>query len=100
MPKARDIDDLRRILRQHMPVLREHYAVESLGLFGSYVRGDADSDSDLDVLVRFCQAPGLIRFVELENHLSDLLGLRVDLVMAEALKPNIGRRVLAEVESL
>jgi predicted nucleotidyltransferase len=100
MGQPRDLDDLRRILRQHMPLLRERYAVESLGLFGSYLRGDADSDSDLDLLVRFRQTPGLLRFVELENHLSDLLCLRVDLVMAEALKPNIGRRVLAEVESL
>ena len=100
MVEPRDIDDLRRILRQHMPLLRERYGVESLGLFGSYLRGEADADSDLDLLVRFHQTPGLIRFVELENHLSDLLGLRVDLVMAEALKPNIGRRVLAEVEAL
>lgn len=83
-----------------MPFLREHYGVESLGLFGSYLRGDAGPDSDLDLLVRFHHTPGLIGFVELENYLSDLLGLRVDLVMADALKPNISRRVLAEVESL
>lgn len=100
MPSVRDLDELRRILREQMPALREHYAVESLGLFGSYVRGDADSDSDLDVLVRFRQTPGLIGFVDLENHLSDLLGLRVDLVMEEALKPNVGRRVLAELEPI
>jgi predicted nucleotidyltransferase len=100
MPKLPDIDHLRRILRGHMPLLRERYAVEWLGVFGSYVRGDADSESDLDLLVRFRETPGLIRFVELENHLSDLLGVRVDLVMADALKPNIGRRVLAEVEPL
>ncbi len=40
---------------------------------------------------------GLLRFIELENYLSDLLGIRVDLVMAEALKPHIGQRVLQEV---
>ena len=50
--------------------------------------------------VRFHQTPELLPFVELENYLGDLLGLRVDLVMAEALKPNIGQRVLAEVELL
>ncbi len=100
MAEPHDIDELRRILLQHLPLLRERYGVESLGLFGSYVRGEASPKSDLDLLVRFHQTPGLIRFVELENYLSDLLGLRVDLVMAEALKPNIGQRVLAEVESL
>lgn len=100
MKQTRDVDELRRVLRDHMPVLRKRYGVKSLGLFGSYVRGEAGPDSDLDLLVRFYQTPGLIGFVELENHLSDLLGLPVDLVMAEALKPNIGRRILAEVESL
>ena len=100
MAEPRDIDELRRILRQHLPLLRQRYGVESLGVFGSYLRGEAGPGSDLDLLVRFHQTPGLIRFVELENYLSDLLGLRVDLVMAEALKPNIGQRVLAEVESL
>ena len=100
MPQRRDIDDVRATLRQHMPLLRERYGVESLGLFGSYARGESSPDSDLDLLVRFHQTPGLIRFVELENYLSDLLKIRVDLVMAEALKPAIGRRVLAEVESL
>lgn len=100
MPEPRDIDELRHILQQQLPLLRERFGVESLGLFGSYVRGEAGPDSDLDVLVRFQRTPGLIRFVELENYLSDLLGLRVDLVMAEALKPGIGGRVLAELQSL
>ena len=100
MAEPRDIDELRRILRQLMPLLRQRYGVESLGLFGSYVHGEAGPKSDLDLLVRFHQTPGLLRFVELENYIGDVLGLRVDLVMAEALKPNIGQRVLAEVELL
>jgi len=100
MVEPRDIAELRSILRQQLPLLRGRYGVESLGLFGSYVRREAGPESDLDVLVRFRHTPGLIRFVELENYLSDLLGVRVDLVMAEALKPAIGQRVLAEVEAV
>jgi uncharacterized protein len=92
-----DIAQLRDVLRQQLPLLAEHYGVASLGLFGSYVRREAHPDSDLDILVRFHHTPGLLRFIELENYLSDLLGVRVDLVMAEALKPHIGRRILAEV---
>ena len=94
----RDVAELRAALRRQLPLLRERHGVESLGLFGSYVRHEAGPDSDLDVLVRFREVPGLIRFVELENYLSDLLGVRVDLVMADALKPAVGERVLAEVE--
>jgi hypothetical protein len=98
MVSNRDTAEFRRILRRELPLLQERYEIESLGIFGSYVRGDAGPESDLDVLIRFRRNPGLIRFVELENYLSDVLGVRVDLVMADALKPNIGRRVLAEVE--
>jgi predicted nucleotidyltransferase len=98
MAHRRDIADLRGILREHLPMLEDRYDVASLGIFGSYARGDARPESDLDVLVRFRRVPGLIRFIELENYLSDILGVRVDLVRAEAVKPNIGRRILAEVE--
>jgi predicted nucleotidyltransferase len=93
----RDLTHLRNILRQHLPSLARHYHVASLGLFGSYVRHENRPDSDLDVLVTFSEAPGLLRLIELENHLSDLLGVKVDLVMRDALKPQIGRQVLAEV---
>jgi uncharacterized protein len=98
MPNSYDIAELRRVLQQHLPTLQERYGVESLGLFGSYVRGEASPESDLDVLVRFRRTPGLLRYVELENYLSDLLGVRVDLVMADSLKPKVGQRVLAEVQ--
>jgi len=100
MVSNRDTAEFRRILRRELPLLQERYEIESLGIFGSYVRGDAGPESDLDVLIRFRRNPGLLRFVELENYLSDVLGVRVDLVMADALKPNIGRRVLAEVEAV
>ena len=88
---------MRELLRQQLPLLSERYGVASLGVFGSYVRHEQQAGSDLDVLVSFRETPGLFRFIELENYLSDLLGVRVDLVMADALKPRIQRRVLAEV---
>jgi predicted nucleotidyltransferase len=93
----RDVAELRKLLRQELPFLVRQYHVASLGLFGSYVRGENRADSDLDVLVTFSEAPSLLRLIELENHLSDLLSVKVDLVMRDALKPQIGRRVLAEL---
>ena len=98
MASARDTSEFRAILRRELPRMRDLYGVESFALFGSYVRGEAGPESDLDVIVRFRRTPGLLRYIELENYLSDLLGVRVDLVMAEALKPKIGQRILAEVE--
>ena len=87
----------KRILRKHLPELREHYSVTSLGVFGSYVRGEQKKRSDLDVLVEFDQAPTLLEFVHLKRHLSELVGIPVDLVLKKTLKPNIGRYILAEV---
>jgi uncharacterized protein len=85
------------VLRERLPFLTARYRVASLGLFGSYLRGTQRPDSDLDVLVSFHEAPSLLHLIELENYLSDLLGVKVDLVMRDALKPRIGERVLREV---
>src|ERR1700719_4378790 len=84
-------------LREELPFLAARYHVTSLGLFGSYLRGTQRPDSDLDVLVSFSKVPSLLRLIELENYLSDLLGVKVDLVLRDALKPRIGERVLQEV---
>lgn len=90
------LDEVRQILREHLPELRARYGVRSLALFGSYVRGEQDVDSDLDVLVDYEAPPDLFQFVELEDTLSQLLGVKVDLVMKSALRPRIGKRILAE----
>lgn len=85
------------LLRRHLPELRERYGVRTLGLFGSYLRGEQRRGSDLDILVEFERTPTFFRFIELEDHLAGLLGVNVDLVMKSALKPRIGERILAEV---
>lgn len=82
--------------RQILPELQEEYLVETIAVFGSYVRDEAHSSSDLDLLVTFSEVPGLYRFLTLENRLSDLLEIKVDLVMKDALKPVIGERIIKE----
>lgn len=85
-----------KTLRQQFPSLTERYGVETLEVFGSYVRAEQRQDSDLDLLVTFRKTPGLLSFLALENQLSDLLGVKVDLVMKDALKPSIGKNILRE----
>jgi len=80
-----------------MPELKDRYKVTSLGVFGSYVRQAQRRKSDLDLLVEFQQAPSLLTFLRLEHDLSDLLGVKVDLVMKDALRPTIARRILNEL---
>ena len=86
------------LLRTHLPELRDRYGVKNLGIFGSYLRGEESEGSDLDVLVEFDgRSMGLFGFVALEEYLSELLGVKVDLVMKRALKRRIGKRILEEV---
>jgi uncharacterized protein len=91
------IERFRRLLREQLPFLAARYRVTSLGLFGSYLRGTQRPDSDLDILVTFEDVPSLLGLIELEQYLSDLLGVKVDLVVRESLKPHVGRSVLREV---
>jgi hypothetical protein len=95
----KSFDDIRRIIKGREKELKEKYGVKEIGIFGSYLRGEAKEGSDLDVLVEFEPdiRVSLLDFVELENYLSDLLGVKVDLVEKSALKPRIGRHILKEV---
>ena len=85
------------LLQRSAPELAQRYRMRSMGIFGSYARRQQRQGSDFDVLVEFSDTPSLLKFIEMENHLSDLLGVKVDLVMREALKPGIGERILSEV---
>ena len=96
MRKPNDLGKLQGLLHEQLGDLASSYGVSSLALFGSWVRGDQTPGSDLDVLVEFREPPSLLRFVDLENHLCDLLGVKVDLVMKDALKPRIAQRVRQE----
>jgi predicted nucleotidyltransferase len=86
-----------QIVRDHLPRLKEEYSIRSLGLFGSYVRGEQKKNSDVDILVEFYETPGLFTFIRLEQELSRIIGHKVDLVMKDSLKPSIGKRVIMEV---
>lgn len=57
-----------------------------VGIFGSFARGDNKKGSDLDILIEFKEAPSLLTLIKLENDLSEILGVKVDLVTTDALK--------------
>ena len=86
-----------RVLKQNLPSLAERYKVKYLGVFGSYIRDEQERTSDLDLLVEFYETPSLFQYIRFENYLSKLLGVKVDLVMKDALKPAIGKHILKEV---
>jgi predicted nucleotidyltransferase len=92
------IDKIRKILIRHRRELRRKYRVKEIGVFGSFVRNEQKKSSDVDILVDFIEVPGIFKYIELEDYLSQIIGVKADLVMKSALKPYIGRRILSEVE--
>jgi predicted nucleotidyltransferase len=93
------LDEIRQTLRGQKPYLAEKYGVRIVGVFGSYVRQEQRPDSDLDLLIELDRPPkiSLIGLVELEDYLSQLLGVKVDLAIKTNLKKRIGARILQEV---
>jgi predicted nucleotidyltransferase len=57
-----------------------------IGIFGSFARGDNKKGSDIDILVEFKESPTLLTLIKLENDLSEILGIKVDLITTGALK--------------
>lgn len=96
----KDLENIIVKLRKEFPRLQTQFKVSSLEIFGSFVRGEQKENSDLDVLVTFSDPPSLFTFIELEDDLSNLLGIKVDLVMKSALKANIKQRILSEALSI
>ena len=90
------MQDLTNRIEQLKPLLADSFKVQTIGIFGSYVRGEQKKKSDLDILVEFSEPIGLFKFVELEDFLSQELNLKVDLVMKDALKPRIKDSILKE----
>ncbi len=91
------LEEVRSRLKEAKPGLAEAYSVSEIGIFGSYVRGDQGRASDVDILVSFEEPIGLIRFVGLQEELSELLGVDVDLTTRGGLKPWMRERVESEV---
>jgi uncharacterized protein len=90
------IEKLKAVLASHKEELKKNYKVKEIGIFGSYVRNEQTKKSDFDVLVTFSETIDLFMFVELENYLSDLLRVKVDLVMKDGIKPRLKERILNE----
>ena len=92
-----ELKEILDTLRAEMPNLEKLYHVKSLGVFGPYATGKNYPDSVLNLVVEYYKLPGLIGLGKLENHLSDLLGVKVDLGPKDSLRPHIKERVLREL---
>lgn len=67
---------------------------ERIGIFGSFARGENNADSDLDILIQLKERISLLKLVQIEQELSDKLGIPIDLVTENSLKnPRLKRAV-------
>ncbi len=80
------LDEIKSILVLNKSRLSDKYGLTELAVFGSYSRNDQTDESDIDILVDFAKPVGL-EFIELAIELEILLGLRVDLVSRNGIKP-------------
>jgi predicted nucleotidyltransferase len=96
------LEEVKSTLTKQKQELFQKYGVKQIGIFGSYVRGEQKKQSDVGLLVEFEEASDLtfLDFIGLENYLSTLLGVKVDLVEKHTLKQRIGKRVLEEVVNI
>ncbi|HEU4594024.1 MAG TPA: nucleotidyltransferase family protein [Pyrinomonadaceae bacterium] len=86
------------LLRQAQPQLRR-FGVKRCGVFGSFVRGEQNDESDVDILVEFDAGQKTFdNFMRLAFFLEDLFGRKVELFTPESLSPYIGPHILREAE--
>ncbi len=91
------LNEIKQSLSIQKTMLLKKYKVNRLGIFGSYVRGEQQQNSDLDVLIDYEDPPSLVTLIELEYYLSEIIGVKVDLVTTKGIKPQLKDYILKEV---
>ncbi|HDM71042.1 MAG: nucleotidyltransferase family protein [Thermotogae bacterium] len=91
------LQEIIRILNDHRTELESKYKIKSLKIFGSYVERKQTETSDIDLIVEFYEVPTLIELVRIEEELTELLGVKVDLLTKESISPFI-RPYIKEIE--
>ncbi len=93
----KSLKEIKELLKNQKPTLKERYSITKIGIFGSYVRGEQKKKSDVDILVEFEKPISLLKLVNLENFLADNIGIKVDVVPKEDIRHELKDRILGEV---
>ncbi|HNZ27859.1 MAG TPA: nucleotidyltransferase family protein [Spirochaetota bacterium] len=81
------LEIIKQLINEKRKLLEEEYGIKSIGIFGSYARGEETDKSDIDIIVEFSKPVGM-EFIHLKYYLSDLLDNDVDLTTPDAIKSN------------
>jgi len=90
------VKEIKALLMNNRALLENRFKVKKIGIFGSYVRGEAKESSDIDILVELSEPIGW-ELIDLQEYLEKILGTSVDLVTVKALKPQLSDIILKEV---
>lgn len=90
------LGEIKTLLKQHKDELKKGFKVKEIGVFGSFVREEQRKASDVDLLVEFEGPVSLLWVVKTENYLTDLLGVKVDLIPKEDIRSELKEIILAE----
>jgi len=90
------LDAIISLIRKNQTQLKQ-MGVRSLSIFGSVARGEETRTSDVDMLVEFEGQPTFDGFMDTKIFLEDLLGQKVDLVMPQALRPQLRAQLLQDL---
>jgi len=90
------LKEIKEILGSHKKELGEKYKIKEISMFGSYVRNEQKRMSDIDILVDFYEVPDLLKFIEMERYLEEMLRVKVDLVPKPALRVELKDKILSE----
>ena len=93
--KADKVNIIREI-REKQSELAMRFTVQRIGVFGSYARGDAGPDSDVDILVDL-KEPTFDNYMDLKFYLEEILDHQVDLVIHDTIKPRLKPIIEQEV---
>ena len=89
-------EQIMEFLKTHKDEMARRFGVRRIGLFGSHARGEGTTRSDLDILIEMEQ-PGFDNYMDLKFYLEENLGMVVDLVLADSLKPRLKPIITREV---
>ena len=81
------LETIVQTLRQYKPELQKKYPISQLGVFGSYARGEATENSDIDIAVDITGPMGL-SFIAMANEIENLFRTKVDVVPRRSIKPD------------
>ncbi len=90
----KNIKEIKKLIDENKSFLEDKYNIKDIGIFGSYAQKNPRGDSDIDVLVEFSKPLDIFEFIRLEEFLTNLLKIKVDLVSKRALKSLIKDKIL------